>query len=55
MHFGKGYISFHGFNSAAEFTLTSIKVPERLPSVISFSVSSVVIPFVSILVYHYDG
>lgn len=51
----KGTISFHGFRSPSELKLTSIRVPERLPSEINFSVSDVIISLVSVLVYCYDG
>lgn len=45
---------FHGFNSASELRLTGIRVPGHLPSIINFSVSNVIIPFVSIL-ENYDS
>lgn len=45
---------FHSFNSASELRLTGIRVPGHLPFVINFSVSNVIIPFVSILVNFYD-
>lgn len=44
---------FHGFNSASELRVTGIRVLGHLPFVINFSVSNVIIPFVSILVNCY--
>lgn len=46
---------FHGFHSASEPRLTGIRVPGNLPSIINFSVSNVMITFVSILVNCYDS
>lgn len=46
---------FHGFNSASELRLTGTGVPGHILPVISFSVSNVIVPFVSTFMNCYDS